>query len=158
MYLGFFFIHWSSTKSGVVYTSEPQPIDICPFCNTNSSVIVKIHNIRTKHWSWLELGDGDYEATFTCRNCTNEGGFENKEEQRIIKKFKYNIEFYKIVELHKKKPEKASIKLQKLINGYRGNGFGPDEMYDKMLESSNNWNTLDSSDGGALPLGYKKPK
>ena len=141
MYLGFFFIYWGSNKSKVVYASDPQSFGVCPFCQTDSTAIFKIYNTSTQHWGWLELGEGEYKATFTCRNCTTEGGFERRDEEQIIKKFKYNLKFRKIVEVYKKKPEKALVKLQKLLNEYRRNmGSASDEISNKMTDTLHNWN------------------
>ena len=63
MYLGFFFIHWSSSETKQVLQSEPIEIDNCPFCNQASSIIYKIYNSKTKHYSAFSIGKGDFNAT-----------------------------------------------------------------------------------------------
>ena len=113
MYLGFFFIHWSEGEVTQVYQSEPEQIDECPFCNKPSDVIYKIYNTKTKHYSAFSIGRGDFQITFTCRNCTNEGKISDEVGSIMIHQYLIYTEYDKICELHNTNQEKAKKKLER---------------------------------------------
>lgn len=116
MYLGFFFVHWSNTETKPVWQSEPKTIDdVCPFCQQKSDVIYKIYNTKTKHYSAFSIGKGNFTASFTCRNCTSEGGLEKEFESYLINSYLTQQEYEKILTIHHSNPQKAEKKLEKLL-------------------------------------------
>ena len=115
MYLGFFFIHWSSGQVTQVFQSEPEPIEECPFCRQPSSIVYKIYNSKTRHYSSFTIGRGDFQASFTCRNCTQEGKLPKEAEKAMIANYLVREEFGMLVELHKTDQDKARKRLEKLI-------------------------------------------
>ncbi len=135
MYLGFFFIHWSSDETKQVFQSEPTPIEECPFCKQSSTIIYKIYNSKTKHYSAFSIGEGDYSATFTCRNCTQEGQLGKTFESELIHEYKLILSHEKLLELYKHEPEKARNNLKKLI---RKNQEVP--IIESFKETLNTWN------------------
>lgn len=123
-----FFAHWSSTETGIVAATQPIPLDPCPFCKQVSDCVIKIYNTKTTHYSVLSIGKGDFYATFTCRNCTFEGDLDPVLEQRYVTTYLAGIEYQKIEELRKSKPEKAARNLERLIRKNGGLLFNEQQM------------------------------
>ena len=113
--LGFFFTYWSNTKTAIVASTPPVPLDLCPFCKQVSDCIIKIYNTKTKHYSAFSIGKGDFQVTFTCRMCTNEGRLDPRGESLYVRTYLVGLKYDKIVDLHKSKPDKAEQQLEKLI-------------------------------------------
>ena len=119
MYLGLFFVHWSRDENNLVYKSEPIEISECPFCNQPSTVIYKIYNKKTKHYSSFSVGKGKFFATFVCRNCTSEGTLDSKAESNMIKRYQVFVRYDEINDMYKTNPKKAIKELEKLIHKNR---------------------------------------
>ena len=117
-----------------MFQSEPQPVEKCPFCNQPSDVIYKIYNSKTKHYSAFSIGQGDYSATFTCRNCTTEGALSKDYERSLIQDYKLSLSFDKICELRKHNPVKARGKLEKLIQNNQKHSY-----VDHFAETLRDW-------------------
>lgn len=133
MYLGFFFIHWSSTSTSEVARSQPVPLSPCPFCKQPSDAIIKIYNTKTKHYSSFSLGKGDFQATFTCRNCTTEGRLNPDIERVYIDTHLAGIKYDEILTCYQTKPDKAIRDLEKLMRK-NTNVLIIDEMKGKLSE------------------------
>ena len=115
MYLGFFFVHWSSTNTSEVARYPPIPLNPCPFCKQASDAVIKIYNTKTKHYSSFSLGKGDFQATFTCRNCTTEGRLPRDIELTYINMYLIREKLNNIMARYPTKPDKAIRDLEKLI-------------------------------------------
>lgn len=128
-----FFAHWSSTETGIVAATQPVPLNPCPFCKQVSDCVIKIYNTKTTHYSTFSIGKGDFYATFTCRNCTMEGGLDPVVEQQYVATYRANVEYKEIEEQHKTKPKKAADKLERLIRKNRGLLFNEQQMRDTLM-------------------------
>ena len=136
MYLGFFFMHWASTDASEVARTDPVPLD-CPFCKQSTDAIIKIYNIKTKHYDSFTIGKGDFSATITCRNCTTEGKLPSPIERKYINTYRTEEKYKKIVEQYTTRPEKAMHDLEKLINK-----SGNIPMVNDMKITINKWKSI----------------
>lgn len=125
--MSFFFAHWASNQTKLVWLSKPEPIDECPFCKEQTDVVYKIYNVNYKHYSLFVIGKGDFRASFTCRNCTNEGSLERKYEEYLIGNYRFTINCEEILKKHESHPYKAVQKLQKLVTDAKQAGYEYEE-------------------------------
>lgn len=132
--LGFFFTYWSNTKTTIVASTPPVPLDTCPFCRQQSDAIIKIYNTKTRHYSAFSIGKGKFQATFTCRMCTNEGRLDPRMEAAYVQAHLVGQKYSKIMDGHNSKPDKAKRQLEDLIRK------NPDTMItDDMRQKLNEW-------------------
>ncbi len=115
MYLGFFFIHWSSTKLYRIWQSEPIQTECCPFCNVASTIVYKIYNKKTRHYNLFSIGGGDFTTAVICRNCVTEVELSEKEGDGLIEWYHTERAYAKAVDIYDKKPGKAIKKLKKVV-------------------------------------------